>query len=318
MFFLILKRLGLGIITVILVSLIIFTGVEILPGDACTSFLEREAYGVMLENCRRDLGLYTPAIERYLNWTLNALQGDLGYSLSGQMPINEVIGPRIRNSLVLATASMFIGIPLAVMLGIITALWRDKLTDIIISTIAIFSMTIPEFISATLLILIIAIWLDLLPGIVIISTSSTIWELLPNIILPVIAISMVMTAHMLRMVRSSVIQVMASDYVQMAILKGVPYWKMVFYHVLPNALLPAINIIALTIAWLLGGVVVTEVVFNYPGLGRLVIDAISGRDLPVVQALALILSLIYVGVNLIADLLTMIANPRLRTLQIRK
>ena len=179
-------------------------------------------------------------------------------------------------------------------------------------------MTIPEFISATLLILIIAIWLDLLPGIVIISSSSSIWELLPNIILPVIAISMVMTAHMLRMVRSSVIQVMASDYVQMAILKGVPYWKMVFYHVLPNALLPAINIIALTIAWLLGGVVVTEVVFNYPGLGRLVIDAISDRDLPVVQALALILSLIYVGVNLIADLLTLVANPRLRTLQIRK
>tara|TARA_A100001011_G_scaffold249545_1_gene257853 strand:- start:206 stop:1162 length:957 start_codon:yes stop_codon:yes gene_type:complete len=318
MFLLILKRLGLGIITIVLVSLIIFVGVEVLPGDACTSFLEREAYGVMLENCRRDLGLNTPAIERYMNWTFNALQGDLGYSLSGQMPINEVIGPRIRNSLVLATASMLIGIPLAVMLGIITALWRDKLTDIIISTIAIFSMTIPEFISATLLILIIAIWLDLLPGIVIISSSSSIWELLPNIILPVIAISMVMTAHMLRMVRSSVIQVMASDYVQMAILKGVPYWKMVFYHVLPNALLPAINIIALTIAWLLGGVVVTEVVFNYPGLGRLVIDAISDRDLPVVQALALILSLIYVGVNLIADLLTLVANPRLRTLQIRK
>ena len=318
MFLLILKRLGLGIITIVLVSLIIFVGVEVLPGDACTSFLEREAYGVMLENCRRDLGLNTPAIERYMNWTFNALQGDLGYSLSGQMPINEVIGPRIRNSLVLATASMLIGIPLAVMLGIITALWRDKLTDIIISTIAIFSMTIPEFISATLLILIIAIWLDLLPGIVIISSSSSVWELLPNIILPVIAISMVMTAHMLRMVRSSVIQVMASDYVQMAILKGVPYWKMVFYHVLPNALLPAINIIALTIAWLLGGVVVTEVVFNYPGLGRLVIDAISDRDLPVVQALALILSLIYVGVNLIADLLTLVANPRLRTLQIRK
>ena len=318
MFLLILKRLGLGIITIVLVSLIIFVGVEVLPGDACTSFLEREAYGVMLENCRRDLGLNTPAIERYMNWTFNALQGDLGYSLSGQMPINEVIGPRIRNSLVLATASMLIGIPLAVMLGIITALWRDKLTDIVISTIAIFSMTIPEFISATLLILIIAIWLDLLPGIVIISSSSSVWELLPNIILPVIAISMVMTAHMLRMVRSSVIQVMASDYVQMAILKGVPYWKMVFYHVLPNALLPAINIIALTIAWLLGGVVVTEVVFNYPGLGRLVIDAISDRDLPVVQALALILSLIYVGVNLIADLLTLLANPRLRTLQIRK
>jgi peptide/nickel transport system permease protein len=127
-----------------------------------------------------------------------------------------------------------------------------------------------------------------------------------------------MTAHMARMVRSSVIQVMASDYIQMAILKGVPYWKMVFKHVLPNALLPAINVVALTIAWLLGGVVVTEVVFNYPGLGRLVIESISNRDLPTVQALAIILASIYVSINLLADLMTLMLNPRLKTLQIRK
>ena len=179
-------------------------------------------------------------------------------------------------------------------------------------------MTIPEFISATLLILIVAIWLEWLPGIVIVPTEVSVSELLPNIILPVIAISMIMTAHMARMVRSSVIQVMASDYVQMAILKGVPYWKMVFKHVLPNALLPAINVVALTIAWLLGGVVVTEVVFNYPGLGRLVIESISNRDLPVVQALAIILASIYVIINLIADLLTLMLNPRLKSLQIKK
>jgi peptide/nickel transport system permease protein len=179
-------------------------------------------------------------------------------------------------------------------------------------------MTITEFISATLLILIVAIWLEWLPGIVIVPTDVGFFELLPNIILPVVAISMIMTAHMARMVRSSVIQVMASDYVQMAILKGVPYWKMVFKHVLPNALLPAINVVALTIAWLLGGVVVTEVVFNYPGLGRLVIESISNRDLPTVQALAIILATIYVGINLIADLMTLMLNPRLKTLQIRK
>ena len=157
-----------------------------------------------------------------------------------------------------------------------------------------------------------------MPGIVIVPTGASISELLPNIILPVIAISMIMTAHMARMVRSSVIQVMSSDYVQMAILKGVPYWKMVFKHVLPNALLPAINVVALTIAWLLGGVVVTEVVFNYPGLGRLVIESISNRDLPVVQALAIILASIYVVINLIADLLTLMLNPRLKSLQIKK
>ena len=318
MFFLIIKRILLGLITLFIVSLITFAGTEVLPGDACTTYLEREAYGAALEACYKRLGLDIPAYERYVNWAVGVIQGDFGYSLSGEMKINDVLGPRVKNSLVLASASILIGIPIALLLGIITALWRDKLPDIIISTFTIFSMTIPEFISATLLILIVAIWLEWLPGIVIVPTGASISELLPNIILPVIAISMIMTAHMARMVRSSVIQVMSSDYVQMAILKGVPYWKMVFKHVLPNALLPAINVVALTIAWLLGGVVVTEVVFNYPGLGRLVIESISNRDLPVVQALAIILASIYVVINLIADLLTLMLNPRLKSLQIKK
>ena len=318
MFFLVIKRILLGLITLFIVSLITFVGVEILPGDACTTYLEREDYGAALEACYERLGLNVPAYERYISWAFGVLQGDFGYSLSGDMKINDVLGPRVKNSMVLASASILIGIPIALLLGIITALWRDKMPDIIISTIAIFSMTIPEFVSATLLILIVAIWLEWLPGIVIVPTGVSVYELLPNIILPVIAISMIMTAHMARMVRSSVIQVMASDYVQMAILKGVPYWKMVFKHVLPNALLPAINVVALTIAWLLGGVVVTEVVFNYPGLGRLVIESISNRDLPVVQALAIILASIYVSINLIADLMTLMLNPRLKSLQIKK
>jgi len=318
MFLLVIKRILLGLITLFIVSLITFVGVEILPGDACTTYLEREAYGAALEACYERLGLNVPAYERYISWAVGVLHGDFGYSLSGDMKINDVLGPRVKNSMVLASASILIGIPIALLLGIITALWRDKMPDIIISTIAIFSMTIPEFVSATLLILIVAIWLEWLPGIVIVPTGVSVYELLPNIILPVIAISMIMTAHMARMVRSSVIQVMASDYVQMAILKGVPYWKMVFKHVLPNALLPAINVVALTIAWLLGGVVVTEVVFNYPGLGRLVIESISNRDLPVVQALAIILASIYVSINLIADLMTLMLNPRLKSLQIKK
>ena len=318
MLILVLKRILLGLITLFIVSLITFVGVEVLPGDACTTYLEREAYGAALEACYKRLGLDIPAYERYVSWAIGVIQGDFGYSLSGEMKINDVLGPRVKNSLVLASASILIGIPIALLLGIITALWRDKMPDIIISTFTIFSMTIPEFISATLLILIVAIWLEWLPGIVIVPTGASVSELLPNIILPVIAISMIMTAHMARMVRSSVIQVMASDYVQMAILKGVPYWKMVFKHVLPNALLPAINVVALTIAWLLGGVVVTEVVFNYPGLGRLVIESISNRDLPVVQALAIILASIYVIINIIADLLTLMLNPRLKSLQIKK
>ncbi len=311
---LILRRMLLGLTSVALVSIIIFAGVEALPGDACTAFLEREAEGKRLENCRADLGLDRPAIQRFFTWAGGALRGDFGVSADGQKSIAEIVGIRARNSLVLAVVAAAIGIPMAIFLGIVTALWRDRQVDIWVSAIAIFAMTIPEFVSATLLILIFSVWLGWLPGVVIISADVPVSELLPEIILPVIAVSMVLTAHILRMVRTSVIEVLASDYVQMATLKGVPYWQMVFRHVLPNALLPAINVIALTIAWLLGGLVVIEVVFNYPGLGRLMIDAISDRDLPVVQAIALILALVYVGVNLTADLLTMIANPRLRTI----
>ena len=176
-------------------------------------------------------------------------------------------------------------------------------------------MTIPEFVSSTVLILIFSVWLGWLPGIVITRPDAPLFEFLSDIILPIVVLAFVMTAHILRMVRTSVIDVMASDYVQMAQLKGVPYWQMVFKHVLPNALLPTINLVALTIAWLLGGTLVIEVVFNYPGLGRLMVKAIFFRDLAMVQAIALILATLYVGLNLFADLLTLVVNPRLRTMR---
>jgi peptide/nickel transport system permease protein len=313
-----LRRLFLGAVTVMIVSVIIFAGVEILPGDACTAFLEREAQGKLLENCREAQGLNRPATERYLDWAGSALTGDLGVSANGSVSIAEIVGNRLANSLLLAFCALALGVPLAILLGVVTGLWRDRWVDLLFSTGAIFAMTIPEFVSATLLILVFSVWLGWLPGIVLTSADAPVADFFPEILLPVLVLAMVMTAHILRMVRSSVIEVMASDYVQMATLKGVPYWRIVFRHALPNALLPAINVVALTIAWLLGGVVVIEVVFNYPGLGRLMIDAISDRDLPVVQAIALIVATVYVGVNLTADLMTMLLNPRLRTHYMRQ
>ena len=312
-----LRRCFLGAVTVAIVSAIIFLGVELLPGDACTAFLERDAKGQMLENCRKDFGLDRPALTRYFEWAGNALQGDLGMSASGRKSIAELVGHRMKNSLLLAAVSLSVGVPMAIFLGVITGLWRDRPIDLFFSTVAILAMTIPEFVSATVLILIFSVWLGWLPGIIVTSASAPALEFFPEILLPVFVLAMVMMAHILRMVRSSVIEVMAGDYIQMATLKGVPYWRIVFSHALPNALLPAINVVALTIAWLLGGVVVIEVVFNYPGLGRMMIDAISDRDLPVVQAIALIVASVYVGVNLTADILTMVANPRLRTLNMR-
>jgi peptide/nickel transport system permease protein len=246
------------------------------------------------------------------------MRGDLGVSANGEKSIAELVGNRMKNSLLLAACSLALGVPLAIFLGVVTGLWRDRPVDLVFSTLAIFAMTIPEFVSATVLILVFSVWLGWLPGIVLTSANAPASEFFPEILLPVLVLTMVMTAHILRMVRSSVIEVMSGDYIQMATLKGVPYWQIVFRHALPNALLPAINVVALTIAWLLGGVVVIEVVFNYPGLGRMMIDAISDRDLPVVQAIALIVATVYVCVNLSADILTMIANPRLRTLHMRR
>lgn len=317
MFKLILRRLALGVLTLVLVAVIVFAGVELLPGDACTAYLGRDvALENRLEKCRRDHGLDRPAYERFFAWTGGALKGDLGISIRRDKPISGLVGVRLRNTLLLGAAASALGIPIAILLGVIAALWRDRVADLWISTGAIFAMTLPEFISATLLILVFSVMLGWLPGIVITRPDAPIFEFLKDIILPIIALAFVMTAHILRMVRTCVIDVMASDYVQMAILKGVPYWQMVFRHVLPNALLPTINLVALTLAWLLGGTVVIEVVFNYPGLGRLMLDSVSDRDLALVQAIALILAVLYVGLNLAADLLTLIANPRLRTMKV--
>jgi len=314
---LLLRRLALGLGTVALVSAMIFAAVEALPGDACTAILQRDASGQRLENCRRELGLDRPAVARYLDWAAGALRGDLGTSAHNGKRIAGLVGDRLANTLLLAGCTLAVGVPLALLLGVLTGLRRDGAADIALSTGTILAMTIPEFVSATVLIFVFSIWLDLVPGIVTVSASAPATAFFPGIVLPVIVLTMVMTAHILRTVRSSVIETLDSDYVQMARLKGVPYWRMVFRHVLPNALLPAINVVALTIAWLLGGVVVVEKVFNYPGLGHYMIDAISDRDLPVVQAIALILAAVYVGVNLAADMLTMVLNPRLRTLRAR-
>ncbi|NCQ23335.1 MAG: ABC transporter permease [Rhodobacteraceae bacterium CG17_big_fil_post_rev_8_21_14_2_50_63_15] len=317
MFALIVRRLALGLITIGLVSVIIFLGVEALPGDACTAVLERDAVGEALEKCRETMGLNTPALTRYGAWIGGALHGDFGLSANGQERISDLVGFRVRNSLLLAAGALSVGIPLALCLGTLAALRRDTWVDILFSTGAILAMTIPEFVAATLLILIFAIWLGWVPAIVLTPADAQPLEFFPEFILAAVVLTMLMVAHIMRMVRSSMIDAMASDYVQMATLKGVPYWRIVFRHALPNALLPAINVIALTVAWLLGGVVVVEVVFNYPGLGRLLVDAISGRDLPVVQAITMIVAATYVGVNLFADILSLALNPRLRSHQMR-
>jgi len=310
---LILRRFVLAIITLFIISLLVFVGLEALPGDAATAYLGQSATEESLKALREEFGLNAPAPMRYLKWLGGFLQGNLGESMARRAPVAEVIGNQFRNTVVLSIAASLFGIPLAIVLGVITGLTRDKWPDIILSLLAILGMTLPGFVTATVLIYIFSIKVTWFPAISMVPSDAPVSEILPNIILPIITLTFVMTAHILRLVRTSMIDVLSSDYVQMARLKGVPLLQVIFLHALPNAMLPTINVIALTIAWLLGGVAIIETVFNFPGIGKLLVNAIGDQDLPLVQGIAMILAGIYVGVNLIADLLTLFLNPRLRT-----
>lgn len=309
------RRLLLSVLTLFIVSLVVFEGVELLPGDLATAFLGREATPTRLASLRAELGLDRPTTERYLHWLGNVLQGDLGMSLARKEPVGDLVGLRLRNSLLLGLTAGLIGLPLALVLGIIAGLARDRVPDLWISTISLIFMTLPEFVTATFLILLFAITWPIFPAVTTVPPDSPIKEFLPNIALPVVALTFVMVAHNLRMVRTNVIDVMTSEYVQMAILKGVPRARVVLRHALPNALLPTINLLALYIAWLASGVVIIEQVFNYPGIGTLMIQAVHDRDMPLVQAIVLVIAGTYVVLNLGTDLLVMMLDPRLRSMR---
>lgn len=310
---LVFQRVGSACVTLLIICFVIFGAVELLPGDACTAFLGRDAKGQILENCRIDRGLDRPSIERFGEWAAGMLQGDLGVSMNRNKPIAEVVGWRFRNSVILATTTALFSIPLALALGVLAGLNRDRPVDVVLSAAAILAMTVPDFVAATFLILVFAITLGWTSGVVTASYDAPALELAASTILPTIALSLGLIAYILRMMRSSVIDVLDSDFVLMARLKGVPFRRIVWRHVLPNSLLPTINAIGLTIGWLLGGMVVIETVFNYPGLGRLAVSAVSERDLPLIQAVTLILASVYIASNLAADLVSLMLNPKLRT-----
>lgn len=315
MFALIARRFILAIITLFIISLLVFIGIEALPGDAATSYLGQSATEESLKALRDEFGLNASAPQRYLTWLTGFLTGDLGISMARREPVTEVIGNQFRNTVILTIAASLIGIPLAIILGVITGLTRDKWPDFLLSFLAILGMTLPGFVTATVLVYLFSIRVEWFPAITMVPSDATVREILPTIVLPIITLTFVMTAHILRLVRTSMIDVLASEYVQMARLKGVPLMRVIFMHALPNAMLPTINVIALTIAWLLGGVAIIETVFNFPGIGKLLINAIGDQDLALVQGIAMILAGIYVGVNLVADLLTLVLNPRLRTMR---
>ena len=306
------KRLLLGFGTIIVISMLIFLGVEALPGDLAETILGQDATPETVEAFRKELKLDLPPHERYIQWLGGFLKGDLGKSMAANRPIAEMIGWRFSNTMFLAAVSAAIAVPIAVILGILAALYRNTLFDKCISIITLSFISFPEFFIAYILIALFSVKFIIFPSIANISDSMPLWEKLYSIILPCLTLSLVVTAHMMRQTRAAIINILSSAYIEMAELKGLKRMRVVVFHAFPNSLSPVINVIALNLAYLVVGVVIVEVVFVYPGLGQLMVDSVAKRDLPVVQASGLIFAATYVVLNLLADLLSIISNPRLR------
>ena len=304
------QRLLLGLLTLFIISVVIFGATELLPGDLARELLGQSATEETLAALREQLGLNDPAPLRYWNWLAGVLQGDFGMSMATQKPISELVGARLGNTLFLALYAAALAVPFALLLGVLAALWRNSIFDRASNALALTAISFPEFFVAYTLIL----WLaqsGLFPSMVRITGSTTTGDLLYMAFLPALTLTLVVTAHMMRMTRAAIINLLASPYIEMARLKGMSPIRVVLRHAVPNALAPIINVVALNLAYLITGVVVVEVVFVYPGLGQLMIDAVSNRDIAVVQAIALIFASAYVLLNLLADVLSTITNPRL-------
>lgn len=307
------QRLLLALLVLALVALLVFGMVELLPGDAATAYLGRDATPAGLVQLRRTLGLDRPASERFFAWAGGLLHGDLGISLARQTPVNVLLWLRLRNSLLLGLMAAVVGFPLAIGLGVVAGLTRDRLPDLLLSTLALIGMSLPDFVTATLLIYLFSISWRLFPAVTLVSPDAPVVAFLPNIVLPVLTLVILLTAYLMRIMRTSIIEVLRSDYIRVARMKGLSSLTILLRHALPNALLPTVTAAALTIAWLIGNLFVIEAVFNYPGIGTLMLTAIHDRDLPLVQAIAVVMAAIYVLVNLGADLLALTLNPRLRS-----
>jgi peptide/nickel transport system permease protein len=306
------KRLGLGFITLLVISIIIFGAVELLPGDIAQAVLGQGATEENLAALREQLGLNQPAPVRYLKWLGGAVTGDFGKSLVSGTPVAEAIGTRFGNTLFLATFAAVIAVPVAIFLGVLVALFRNSVFDRVANVVTLTSISSPEFFLGYILILFLAVKGGYFPAIAKIDSDMSFFDKLDRTFLPALTMVLVVVAHMMRMTRASIINLLSSPYVEMARLKGVPAWKVIVKHTLPNAWAPVINVVALNLAYLVTGVVLVEVVFVYPGIGQLLVDAVTKRDFPVVQACCLIFAATFILLNLAADVGSILTNPRLR------
>ncbi len=309
---LVVNRLFFGLITLLVITVLISLALEALPGDFAEQRLGQSATPETIAAIREQLGLNKPVLVRYIEWLGKFLQGDMGVSLSNNRPVSELLATRLGNTLFLASASAIVAVPLALFLGILAALYRETLLDKIISTITLAAISVPEFLIGYILVALFAVTWQIFPAISSISDSMTFGEKIYASILPIATLTFVIVAHMMRMTRAAIINLMQSPYIEMATLKGLKRSRIIINHALPNALSPIINVIVLNLAYLVVGVVVVEVVFVYPGLGLLMVDSVTLRDLPIVQACILIFGATYITLNMLADILSIVSNPRMR------
>ena len=306
------QRLALGIVLLFAISLVIFAGTEMLPGDVAQSILGQSATPQTLANLREELGLNLPAYVRYLDWVGGILQGDLGISLTNKQDIATMIGRRLGNTFFLASVAAIMSVPLAVLLGMIAVHYKDGFVDKTISMTTLASISLPEFFIGYVLIFFVAVQWGWFPSNALIHDGMTFWEKLYTVALPATTLTLVVLAHMMRMTRAAILNVMSSAYVETAELKGLSSFKIIFHHAFPNAIAPIITVVMLNLGYLVVGVVVVEVIFVYPGMGQLMVDHVTKRDMPVVQACGLIFAATYILLNMFADIMAIVANPRLR------
>lgn len=309
---LIIKRLFFGLLTLLTISVLVFIGTEILPGDVAQAVLGQSATEETVQAMRERLGLDRAAPIRYLDWIAGVFQGDLGRSLASDRPITSLIGSRLGNTLTLAGVAALIVVPLSLTLGLLAAIWPRSILDRTVAGVTLMSVSAPEFLIATILVMVFSVQLGWLPAISSVTSATDFSDWSRAIALPVLTLTLMVIAPMTRMTRSSVVSVLSSPAIEMAILKGMPRSRIILFHALPNAIAPIINVIAMNLAYLISGVVVVEVVFSFPGLAKLMVDAVGSRDLPLVQACALIFCSVYVLLNILADVIAILANPKLR------
>ncbi|MCA1283950.1 ABC transporter permease [Salipiger bermudensis] len=310
--FLVIQRLGIALLTLIIVSFAVFFATELLPGDVAEILLGQAATPEAVAGLRAAMGLDEPALSRFIGWLAGLASGDLGTSYVNKMEIVELLSGRLRNSLQLAGVTTLVSVPIALSLGIGAAMWRGSLFDRVVTVLTISVISVPEFMVATLAVLIFAVWLDWLPALSYGADMSSLGTMLKAYAMPVITLSFVVSAQMIRMTRAAVIETINTPYVEMALLKGASRKRMVLVHALPNALGPIANAVALSLSYLVGGVIIVETIFNYPGVAKLMVDAVSTRDLPLIQSCAMIFCVSYLMLITLADLIAILSNPRLR------